>query len=259
MASFADAPRVRPFATSVRDLDLDFAQDDRPQLTGAVLRCCVESPAERLDAATLDRRVRALLRIVRETQGDRLLWKTRCANADCGHEMELELSVSQLLSAPEPAECFSWSAEPGCELELRLPTGRDQIEWRESAADANEEEGVDLRMASSLVSRVNGQPPASDWTLPPDWLPALDAAFREHDVLTAMELQVSCPWCGKESALEPDVEALALSRLAAEQRRVLEEIHQLASAYHWTEADVLALPRLRRSFYIARTGGEALP
>jgi hypothetical protein len=258
MASFADAPCVRPYATSVRDLDLDFAQDDRPQLIGAVLRCCVESPDQRLDAATLDRRVRVLLQIVRETQGDRLLWKARCANEDCGHEMELELSVSQLLSTPEPAECFSWSAERGCELELRLPSGRDQIEWRESAADANEE-GVDLRIASSLVSRVNGQPPASGWTLPQEWLRALDAAFREHDVLASMELQVSCPWCGKDSALEPDVESLALSRLAAEQRRVLEEIHQLASTYHWTEAEVLALPRLRRAFYIARTGGEAMP
>ena len=257
MASFADAPRVRPYATSVRDLDLDFAQDDRPQLIGAILRCCVESPDERLDAATLDRRFRALLQIVRETQGDRLIWKARCANEDCEHEMELELSVSQLLRMPEPAECFCWSAEPGCELELRLPTERDQIEWRESAADANEE-GVDLRMASSLVSRVNGQQPASDWTLPQEWLTALDAAFREHDMLTAMELQVSCPWCGKESALQPDVEALALSRLAAEQKRVLEEIHQLAAAYHWTEAEVLALPRLRRSFYIARIGGEAM-
>ena len=257
MASFADAPRVRPYATSVRDLDLDFAQDDRPQLIGAILRCCVESPDERLDAATLDRRVRALLQIVRETQGDRLIWKARCANEDCEHEMELELSVSQLLRMPAPAECFSWSAEPGCELELRLPTGRDQIEWRESAANANVE-GVDLRMASSLVSRVNGQQPASDWTLPQEWLTALDAAFREHDMLTAMELQVSCPWCGKESALQPDVEALALSRLAAEQKRVLEEIHQLAAAYHWTEAEVLALPRLRRSFYIARIGGEAM-
>jgi len=257
MASFADAPRVRPFAISVRDLDLDFAQDDRLQLISAVLRCCVESPAEQLDAATLDRRARALLQIVRETQGDRLLWNARCANDDCRHEMELALSVSQLLSTPEPAEHFSWLAEPGCELELRLPTGRDQIEWRESAADA-EEESADLRMASSLVNRVNGQPRAPDWTLPQEWLPALDAVFREHDVLTAMELQILCPWCGRESALEPDVEALALSLLAAEKKRVLEEIHQLASAYHWTEVDVLALPRLRRSFYIARASGEAM-
>jgi hypothetical protein len=256
MASIADAPRVRPFATSVRDLDLDFAQGDRPQLIDAVLHGCVESPPGRLDAATLDRRARSLLQIVRETQGDRLLWKARCANEDCGHEMELELSVSQLLSTPEPAERFSCSAEPGCELELRLPTGRDQIEWRDSVADA-EEEGVDLRMASSLVSHVNGQAPGSDWTLPHEWLPAIDAACREHDVLTAMELQVSCPWCEKESALEPDVEALALSCLAVEQKRVLEEIHQLAAVYHWTEAEVLALPPRRRAFYIARIGGEA--
>ena len=257
MASFAHAPSVRPFATSVRDLDLDFAHDDRPRLIDAVLRCCVEPPPERPDAATLDRRVRALLQIVRETQGDRLAWRARCANEECGHEMELELSVSQLLSTREAAGSFSWSPQSGCELELRLPTGRDQIEWRKSAADA-EEEDADLCMASALVIRVDGEPPAPGWTLPPAWLRALDAAFREHDVLTAMEVEVSCPWCGQASVLEPDVEVLALSSLAAEQKRVLEEIHRLAAAYHWTEAEVLALPRLRRSFYIERIAGETL-
>jgi len=257
MDSLADAPRVRPFATSIHDLDLDFAHGDRVRLTDAVLGGCVESPAGRLDVASLDRRLRSLLHVVRETHDDRLRWTARCTNEACGHDMDLELGVSRLLSTPEPAERFSWSPAPGCELELRFPTGLDQIQWRVSAADADEQ-GVHLRVASSLVCRVNGQPPASDWTLPPQWLPALDAAFREHDVLTAMDLQVLCPWCGEESALEPDVEGLALSRLAAEQRRVLEEIHQLASAYHWTEADILALPRQRRSFYIARVVSEAM-
>jgi len=150
---------------------------------------------------------------------------------------------------------------PDCMLELRLPTGRDQIEWRDAAAtDAEVEgEGLALRLATALVSSVNGQPPSSDWSLPDEWLPALDAAFRERDALASLEPQVCCPWCGNESALEPDLEALALSRLAAEQKRVLEEIHQLASAYHWTEAEVLAVPQRRRSFYLTRTGGEAMP
>ncbi len=255
------ARRARPFAIATQDLDVDFARTDRPQLIDAVLRCCPELGEETRGAATLDRRLRALLQIVRETQGDRLTWMADCANPDCGHDMELELSVSQLLSTPEPAERFAWSAVPDCTLELRLPTGHDQIEWRlATATDADVEgEGLALRLATALVSSVNGQPPPSDWSLPDEWLPALDAVFRERDALASLELQVSCPWCGNESALEPDLEALALTRLAAEQKRVLEEIHQLASAYHWTEADVLALPRRRRSFYLARTGGEAMP
>lgn len=261
MSMLTDAQHARPFAMATQDLDVDFAQTDRPQLIGAVLRRCLEPAAERLGAWTLDRRVRVLLTVARETQGDRLMWMARCPIQDCGHEMELELSVSQLLSMPEPAERFSWSAVPDCTLELRLPTGRDQMEWRGAVATDAEVEGggLALRLATALVSSVNGQPPSADWSLPHEWLPALDTTFREHDALVALELQVSCPWCGNDSVLEPDLEALALSRLAAEQKRVLEEIHQLASAYHWTEAEVLAVPQWRRSFYLARTNSKAMP
>lgn len=258
----ADAQRVRPFAMTMQDLDLDFARTDRPQLIDAVLRCCLEESAgERPGAGTLDHRIRVLLLVVRATQGDRLPWMARCPIQDCGHEMELEIGVSQLLNMPEPPERFRWSAAPDCTLELRLPTGRDQIEWRGAIEADAEAEGRDiaLRLATALVSSVNGQPPSSDWSLPGAWLPALDIAFHEHDALASLELQVSCPWCGNESVLEPDLEALALSCLAAEQKRVLEEIHRLASTYHWTEAEVLAIPRRRRSFYLAHTSGEAMP
>jgi hypothetical protein len=261
MSNYMDAQHVRPFAVDSQDLGLDFAQTGRPQLIDAVLGCCLQPAAQQPSAWTLDRRVRGLLTVLRETQGDRLTWMTRCPIQGCGHEMELELSVSQLLSTPEPVERFSWSAAADCTLELRLPTGRDQMEWRGAAATDAEGagEGLALRLATALVSSVNGEPPSAQWRLPDEWLPALDAAFGERDALASLALRVSCPWCGNESVLELDLEALALSRLAAEQKRVLEEIHRLASAYHWTEAEVLAVPRQRRSFYLARTGGEAMP
>jgi hypothetical protein len=257
----ADAQHPRPFATATQDLELDFARTERPQLVGAVLGRCLEPAAEHLGAWTLDRRLRGLLMVARETQGDRIICKLHCANPDCGREMELELSVGQLLSTPEPAERFCWCASPDFNLELRLPTGCDQTLWREAAATGAEagDEGVALRLATSLVSSVNGQTPASGWSLPDEWLPALDAAFGERDALASLQLQAACPWCGIVHAIEPDLEALALSCLAAEQKRVIEEIHQLASAYHWTEDEVLAVPRGRRSYYLARTGGEAMP
>jgi hypothetical protein len=263
MTMRADARHLRPFATATQDLELDFAQTDRPGLVGAVLCRCLEPAVEHLGAWTLDRRLRGLLMVVRETQGDRMIWKVDCANPDCARDMELELSVARLLDTPEPAERFCWSANPDCMLELRLPTGRDQTIWRDAAAvgaaAGDEDKGVALRLATSLVASVNGQTPASDWSVPDEWLPELDAAFGERDALASLQLQAACPWCGSVNTLEPDLEALTLSLLATERKRVLEEIHQLASAYHWTEDQVLAVPRSRRSYYLARTGGEAMP
>lgn len=257
MAPAAGAWRARPFGGALQDLEVDFAQADRPALITAALRCCVATDGEDVWGWTLDRRVRALLAVIRAGAGDRLTWPARCLEGTCGREMELELSVEQLLSTPEPAAEFCCSPAPEQMLELRLATGADQRRWRATA----EPGGHDLVsvLATSLVRAVNGEHPPPGWMLPREWLPGLDAAFGEHDPLGSLELRVACPWCGAQSLLEPDLEALALSYLALEQRRVLEQVHQLARAYHWTEAQVLAVPPRRRALYLARACGETAP
>jgi hypothetical protein len=56
---------------------------------------------------------------------------------------------------------------------------------------------------------------------------------------------------------EVDVAALTLARLAAVQRRTIEEVHVLARRYHWSEAEVLAVPPRRRARYLALLDREA--
>ena len=52
--------------------------------------------------------------------------------------------------------------------------------------------------------------------------------------------------------MELDLEATCLALLAAEQPRLIDDIHALARAYHWTEAEVLAVPPRRRRQYLDR-------
>ena len=56
-----------------------------------------------------------------------------------------------------------------------------------------------------------------------------------------------------------DLEMAGLEALFQEQTRVLDEIHLLARAYHWTESEVLAVSPQRRAFYLASAGNESFP
>ncbi|MEQ1895103.1 MAG: hypothetical protein ABL998_21395, partial [Planctomycetota bacterium] len=49
-----------------------------------------------------------------------------------------------------------------------------------------------------------------------------------------------------------DAVAFLRAEFAAARRALQEELHVLASTYHWSEAEILALPSDRRRRYVAR-------
>jgi hypothetical protein len=62
----------------------------------------------------------------------------------------------------------------------------------------------------------------------------------------ATHLQTHCPSCETENHLP-------ISAYATLQRPVGDlyaEIHRLANTYHWSESDILGLPRARRQIYL---------
>jgi hypothetical protein len=247
-----EAWRTGPrFAARPCDLDLDFADRDR-----AALACRTVANALGLDAAevtgwTLDRRLRALAAIALATFGNTLAWQARCPA--CREPMELEIDLSPLLSVPARPGALECTPRAGTTVRLRLPTGLDEQAWRVLAVPPAERF---LAMASSLVEDLDDRPPEPGWRLPAEWLNEVERTLAAHDPLTVLEAVAQCPSCGVGSAIELDLEAVILDLLSREQRRVMEEVHRLARAYHWSEAEVLAIPPRRRAFYIQRSDSE---
>jgi len=56
----------------------------------------------------------------------------------------------------------------------------------------------------------------------------------------------ACPACGASNEIAVDPYLV----LAASPEELFVEVHLLASAYHWSEAEILALPRARRQLYL---------
>jgi hypothetical protein len=136
---------------------------------------------------------------------------------------------------------FDWCPVPNHTLRVALPAGRDQREW-------STEEGLSAQaMARALIRTQDAQD-----DLPADWLDALARELEQRDPLTALEIDTDCPACGASTRLPFDLEAQLLTQLHARQRRTLEDVHRLASVYHWSEETILQLPNWRRRFYLAQ-------
>ena len=114
-------------------------------------------------------------------------------------------------------------------------------------------------MASSLVSRVNGEIPCQRFRVSENWLDQIGMELEQHDDLMTLEINTSCPACGADLLIDLDLEEKLLEILSTEHKLLLKQIHRLALAYHWSEADIVAMPNKRRQYYLAQIDEESVP
>lgn len=87
-------------------------------------------------------------------------------------------------------------------------------------------------------------------SLPQPLIAAIGEQIREADPLAEMRFQMECPACRAQWAASFDIAAFVWTELAHLAQRLIGEIHQLASAYGWREADILSLSAQRRRAYL---------
>jgi hypothetical protein len=78
-------------------------------------------------------------------------------------------------------------------------------------------------------------------------------ALAANDPGAQTAIAVRCP-CGAEWADELDIRSITWADLTAWVGRTLTEVHQLAHAYGWSEADILAMSATRRRWYLEAAG-----
>jgi|AGTN01.1.fsa_nt_gi hypothetical protein len=81
---------------------------------------------------------------------------------------------------------------------------------------------------------------------------ALEAMVGGLDI----DIACDCAECGAAIVLPLDVASFLDTALCARASRLLDEVHLIASHYHWAEAEILALPFPRRQDYVARILSE---
>jgi hypothetical protein len=236
-------------ALSSQELLAVWEQSDsqRPTRRGLALLAAAEpeTPIETLASLSIGERDRRLLALREWAFGSRLASRTTCPQ--CSEEVELDLAVSDIRSqSPQRQAPLTLQAE-GYEITFRLINSADLELLRE---------GMELPQATRmLIERCvlkvihNGMPSCPN-DIPEHILDRLDKQLEEADADANIQLHLRCPACGHGWAELFDVVQFFWREIQVWALRLFQDIHTLASAYGWREADILAMSPLRRRLYL---------
>jgi len=219
------------------------------QVTGLLARCVarvaeLEADEDVARSLTVGDREALLLHLRASLFGDRLSCVIDCA--ECGEAMDVDLLVSDLLVPPygevHERHTVELPGERG-EADVRLVTGADQeAAARCSGGDAGLEE-----LIKRCVLDVRGD----EGTMPPLVLAEeVSDSLAELDPQAEITVDAICPSCDESVSALVDAAAILLAELTAGDDRLLREVDAIARAYHWSEAEILALDVRRRRRYL---------
>jgi hypothetical protein len=210
-----------------------------------------ETAPEELAGLSVGQRDARLLTLREWTFGPRLVCLVNCP--ECGERLELAFDAAdiQAASGEELAGEMSLSVG-GHEVRFRLPNSGDMMAMVERQGGGN---GRQLVLERCVVAaRRKGEDVAVD-QLPSEVLEAIVERMAEADPQADVQLALACPDCGHEWGATFDIVAFFWQEINAWARRTLRQVHVLASAYGWREADILALSPERRHIYLEMVGG----
>lgn len=162
----------------------------------------------------------------------------------CGDTLEIETATGALRAVPARAPLEINRADYG--LSLRLLTSRDQI----AAERARPEERPRLLLERCVTAASLSGAPTPVPQLPAEVVAAVEDRIAELDPQADVQLALLCPACGHRWHAAFDILSFLWTELGDWAARTLRDIHRLASAYGWSEPDILALSPVRRRHYL---------
>jgi len=216
----------------------------RHPLDRALLLHAIAAPGE--DANTLaDRplgeRNAALLRLHDALSGDALQSSVDCPG--CHERLEFTLSATAIC----PASVSPPSHVRVGDVLVRVPTTRDLASLT-GETDQN-------RAADLLLKRLVPDAPPGGTRPDPPHPDAVTRALDEADPWADLTVALTCPACAHAWDASLDIAAFVWEEIEARARRFLDQVHVLAHAYGWTEAEILRLSEARRGAYVERVFG----
>lgn len=206
-----------------------------------------------LSSLTIGQRNRALLLLRQKTLGASARCLARCPY--CGEQLEFSLDLAAMLPTVleelvEPGE----HTEPihnlnvdAYALDFRVPTSTD-LAAMVHAVDA--QEGKHLLIERCVVQATRDNLPVPVENLPEEIVQALSEAVIEHDPMANIECVLVCQVCQQSWTTFFDIVSFFWTELDALAKRLLRDVHTIASAYGWSESDILALSAARRQYYL---------
>jgi hypothetical protein len=212
-----------------------------------MLAAALGEPVDAIARLPLGRRDALLLELREATFGRRMKGFAVCVG--CGERLELELDASTLRAAGEPGE--RTGGDGSLRWRLRPISSADVV--AAASLDAGSDGAALLERA--LLERAvvelerDGEPVAID-ELDDAMRETIASALADCDPLAEILLDLECPSCATAWSLPFDAATYLHAELATAARRLLADVHAIAGAYGWSEAEILALSPARRECYL---------
>lgn len=178
----------------------------------------------------------ALFRLLREARGRFLPMLVDCPA--CGGRLEFSFDTDLVVF-----DATTDHVQVG-ELSVRRPSSRDL-----AATLAQPDADAARRQLAQRILVADCE--AATEPLGPDALDTLELALERADGGAQVALDFVCEACDHGFSEAFDVVRSLWAEVDVRARRLLRDVHTLASAYGWSEPEVLALGELRRQAYLA--------
>jgi hypothetical protein len=136
----------------------------------------------------------------------------------------------------------------GWRVAFRSPTSSDLL-----ALHANQDlpsARITLLSRCLIEARMANGAMANPAALPEDIVAAMVEEMAAADPQADVELSLACPACGHRWEALFDIVSFLWEEIHVWAQRALRDVHSLARAYGWREADILALSPTRRKIYL---------
>lgn len=205
-----------------------------------------------------------LLKLRELTLGDHIRATLCCPWPDCGKKVMVSFSISAIpvtesvdkgpfyrMDLSPEAAFVAEGVEVYREVSFRLPNGGDQ-EALASILDQNEAWALTLLLQRCICSIGPLQHPDEEAIGRLSPLARLEIEQQMERVAPKVELTMEsqCPECGREYTAPFELQDFFFGELRTSRDLLYREVHYLAYHDHWSEREIMDLPRQKRRTYI---------
>ncbi len=162
----------------------------------------------------------------------------------CKEKIEFNVDIGDFISLSGGDNTFQVSYQ-GRQYSFRPLSTRDLMAISNSGQDSGPNDLVKiLCLDDDLVKdRILERP---------EFIERVNQALEEHQCISDIALTSDCPECRHTMKSIFDIVHVLDADITHAAGLFLEEIHQLATAYGWTEDTIFSVPRARRNWYVKR-------
>jgi hypothetical protein len=205
-----------------------------------------------------------LLKLRELTLGDYVRATICCPWPGCGKKIMVSFTINDIpvtesidkgpiyrMELSPEATFVSELGEAYREVAFRLPNGEDQ-ELISPLLVQNEAQALTLLLQRCLHSISSLQHPNQDVVNRLSPLARIEIEQQMEAVAPKVELTMEskCPECGRDYAVPFDIQHFFFGELRTSRDLLYREVHYLAYHYHWSEREIMDMPRQKRRTYI---------